>query len=146
MKLETKIGCGTGILIFAMLLSAGAAHVRIQEGDRLAKSTMMTRIPVILEIRDMRSHVTRSIRALESYILFGLDERSSAAYRATRAGQMNAALAAFSAIDQRRGALDLGEDQKRLDTVRDYLLRLKSLQEQVEQLNETKAPANVAHP
>ncbi len=144
MKLETKIGCGTGILIFAMLLSAGAAHIRIQEGDRIAKSIILSRIPVILEIRDMRSHVTRSIRALESYILFGLDEHTSATYRATRARQMNEALAAFSDIDQRRGSLDLGQDQQRLDSVRDYLLRLKELQEQVEQLNESKVPANVA--
>ena len=144
MKLETKIGCGTGILVFAMFVSAGAAHIRIQESDRIARYTMLTRIPVILEIRDMRSHVTRSIRALESYILFGLDERSSAAYRAVRARQMSEALAAFYDIDQRRGTLDLGEDQQRLDTVRDCLLRLKGLQEQVEMLNESKAPANVA--
>lgn len=144
MRLETKIGCGTGVLITAMLLSAFTAHMRIEDGNRLAHSTMTDRIPLILQIRDMRSHVTRSIRELQSYMLFGINEGSSATFRANRADQMNKAETILATIEAHRAGLDLGEDAQRLEKVRDGLSRLRLLQEKVEQLNETRTPDDVA--
>jgi methyl-accepting chemotaxis protein len=118
--------------------------MRIQDGNRLAHSTMTDRIPLILQIRDMRSHVTRSIRALQSYMLFGINEASSATFRANRADQMNKAETILATIEAHRAGLDLGEDAQRLEKVHDGLSRLRLLQEKVEQLNETRTPDDVA--
>ena len=37
MKLESKLGISTGVLILAMFASALVAHIRVQEANRLAE-------------------------------------------------------------------------------------------------------------
>lgn len=81
MKLETKLGLATGALILAMLLSAFTATMRIQEANRLATSATTQHIPINATTRDLRIRMVYSIHALESYMLFGIDPTSSAAYR-----------------------------------------------------------------
>ena len=54
MKLESKLGLSTGLLICAMLLSAFSATVRIREANRLASSATTEHIPINATTRDFR--------------------------------------------------------------------------------------------
>ncbi len=45
MRLETKLGWGTGVLVAAMLMTASTAHVRIAESNRTAKALLTERMP-----------------------------------------------------------------------------------------------------
>ena len=144
MRLETKLGCGTAVLITAMFGIALVGAVRIQAGNRLAHSVMSDRLPLILEIRNMRAHISSSIRAQESYMLFGTSEVAAAPFRMQRAQDMARAQQALSAVDNSHAADTLGEDAARLDMIRDGLARLKLLEDRVEELNETHTPDNIA--
>jgi methyl-accepting chemotaxis protein len=54
MKLESKLGLTTGIVICAMLLSAFTATMRIQESNRLAASATTEHIPLNSTTRELR--------------------------------------------------------------------------------------------
>ena len=144
MKLETKLGLGTGGLIFAMFLSAFTAHLRIQDATQLSNRIMVDRMPLILNVRDVRSHITGSLRALESDILFGMHEGSSSIYRAQRAEQMAQADRALSAVLAAEGNLDLKQDKERLGRVTEALAQLRTLQDRVLRLSESNSAENTA--
>ena len=91
MRLETKLGFSTGVLVSAMILSALTAHLRIEDASRISVKVTESRLPAMLEIRNTRQHVTTSLLALESYMLFGTSPVASAAYRRERVSQMEEA-------------------------------------------------------
>ena len=144
MKLETKLGLSTGGLILAMFLSAFTAHLRIQDATVHSNRIMVDRMPLILNVRDVRSHIQGSLRALESDMLFGMHEGSSATYRAQRAEQMSAADRALSAIIAAEGNLDLEQDKQRLERVSEALAQLRILQDHVLRLSEANSPESTA--
>jgi len=144
MKLESKLGLGTGFLIAAMLLSAYTAHVRIQEANHLSDVITTNRLPLIMGSRDLRSHFTDTIRALESYMLFGVDANSSAAYRNSRREQFEAAEMSLAKLRRDSAHFDLGDDASRLTRLETGLAALKPLEEKVETLNETKTSQGTA--
>jgi methyl-accepting chemotaxis protein len=144
MKLESKLGFSTGLLIAAMFLSAYTAHVRMAEATHLSDVITANRLPLIVGGRDLRSHFTDSIRALESYMLFGIDPASSAAYRSSRREQFEQAEQSLSKLRQDSAHFDLGSDAARLMALESDLAALKPLEERVETLNESKTSQGTA--
>lgn len=144
MKLESKLGLSTGFLIIAMLLSAYTAHVRIEEANHLSDIVNSSRLPIIMGSRDVDSHLTRTISSLESYMLFGLDPATSAAFRQARQQEFAMAEAAVDKLGQEGTHFDLGPDASRVATLASGLARLKPLEEKVETLNETKTSQGTA--
>ena len=144
MRIGTKIGSGAGVLIAAMLLTAWVAHVRIVQGNKQTELTMTERVPMILEVRDLRAHVSRTVLALESYMLFGIDGPSSERYRKERAAQTEAAERDLGSLSQHRPTLLLPGNVTRLNEVQEELQQLSAVEDRVEQLNETHKPENVA--
>ncbi len=144
MKLESKLGLSTGFLITAMFLSAYTAHVRMAEATRLSDVITANRLPLIMGSRDLRSHFTETIRALESYMLFGIDPSSSVAYRNSRREQFEQAEIALTKLRQDSAHFDLGPDAQRLAALDEGLATLKPLEEKVEALNESKTSQGTA--
>jgi methyl-accepting chemotaxis protein len=144
MKLESKLGLSTGVLIIAMLLSAFTAYVRIEEADHLSDVINTNRIPLIMGSRDIGSHLTSTISGLQSYILFGLDPASSAAFRQSRKEQFDMAEAALAKLHQDSMHFELGADAPRLASIESGLAALKPLEEKVETLNESKTSQGTA--
>ncbi len=144
MKLETKLGLSTGGLILAMFLSAFTAHLRIQDANMLSDRIMADRMPLILNVRDVRSHITGSLRAIESDMLFGMHDGSSTTYRSQRAEQMAAADRSLAAIVAAESSLDLKQDKRRLEQVAEGLTQIRTLQERVLRLSESNSAENTA--
>ena len=144
MKLESKLGLSTGFLIAAMFLSAYTAHVRMAEATRLSDVITANRLPLIMGSRDLRSHFTDTIRALESYMLFGIDQNSSVAYRNARREQFEQAEISLVKLRQDSAHFDLGPDASRLAALEEGLAALKPLEEKVETLNESKTSQGTA--
>ncbi len=144
MKLESKLGLSTGVLVAAMFLSAYTAHIRIAEANHLSDVIITNRLPLITGSRDVRSHFTDTIRALESYMLFGIDPASSAAYRKARADQFEQAEGSIAKLRADSAHFDLGADAARLTALESGLASLKPLEEKVETLNETKTSQGTA--
>jgi methyl-accepting chemotaxis protein len=144
MKLESKLGLSTGFLIAAMFLSAYTAHLRMAEATHLSDVITANRLPLIMGSRDLRSHFTETIRALESYMLFGIDPSSSVAYRNARREQFEQAETSLVKLRQDSAHFDLGPDAQRLTALEEGLAALKPLEEKVETLNESKTSQGTA--
>ncbi|HEX2917084.1 MAG TPA: methyl-accepting chemotaxis protein, partial [Edaphobacter sp.] len=110
MKLEQKLGLATGALIFAMLLSAFTATMRIQEANRLAASATTQHIPINAATRDLRLQMLYSIHALESYMLFGIDPTSSATFRHARKQYLTQADESMAKLTKYAESNNLGYD------------------------------------
>jgi methyl-accepting chemotaxis protein len=137
MKLESKLSLSTGFLIAAMLFSAYTAHTHINEANRLSTRIVTQRIPSVMDLRDTRIHISSSIRALESYMLFGVDQASAATFRNERYDSWNSAELSLGELMRNAQSFDLGEDRARIDAVKTDMDNLKLLEIRVEQLNST---------
>jgi methyl-accepting chemotaxis protein len=144
MKLESKLGLATGALIFAMLLSAFTATMRIQQANRLASSATTQHIPINAVTRDLRMRLVYSIHALESYMLFGIDPASSTAYRRARQEYLAQSDESIAKLRQYAQQSDLGYDATRIRQLDADMASLKALEEKVEQLNESKTSQGTA--
>ena len=144
MKLEAKLGLSTGLLILAMLFSAYTAQIRIQEQNRLSNLVISNRLPIAMALRDVRINASNSIRALQSYMLFGVDPQSAAAFSSERSETWNAAELSMSDFLRKTQAFDLGEDRTRIEVIRSDMEGLKLLEEKVEQRNGTHTSAGTA--
>jgi len=144
MKLESKLGLSTGGFILAMFFSAFTAHLRIQDANTLSDRVVADRMPLILNVRDVRSHITGSLRAIESDMLFGMHDGSSATYRTQLGEQIAAADRSLIAIAAAEKSLDLKQDKQRLDQVVEGVAQIRSLQERVVRLSESHSAEDTA--
>ena len=144
MKLESKLGLSTGILVIAMLLSAYTATMRIQEANYLASTATTQHIPVNSTTRDLRLQILYSIHALESYMLFGIDPVTSANFRHARQQNLAQADASMVKLKEYASLYSLGYDATRINDLDSGLSNLKALEDKVEQLNESKTSQGTA--
>ena len=127
-----------------MLLSAFTATMRIEESNRLAASATTQHIPLNSTTRDFRIQVLYSIHALESYMLFGIDPVSSASFRHTRQQNLARADTSMTKLKEFASRYSLGYDATRINDLDNGFSNLKSLEDKVEQLNESKTAQGTA--
>jgi methyl-accepting chemotaxis protein len=144
MKLESKLSLSTGFLIAAMLLSAYTAHTRITEANRLSTMIVTKRIPAVMDLRETRNYVNTSIRALESYMLFGVDQASAASFINERNNSWNSAQFSMADLISNTRTFDFGDDRSRIEAVKADMDNLKLLEAKVEELNNTHTAAGTA--
>jgi methyl-accepting chemotaxis protein len=144
MKLESKLSLSTGFLIAAMLLSAYTAHTRINEANRLSTMIVTKRIPAVMDLRETRNYVSTSIRALESYMLFGVDQASASSFINERNASWNSAQLSMADLMSNTQTFDFGDDRSRIDAVKADMDNLKLLEAKVEELNNTHTAAGTA--
>jgi len=144
MQLQSKMFLKTGAIVATIVLSACIAHRYIEEANALSNMVTENRIPVIMSSRDIRSHFTDTVRLLESYMLFGIDANSSALYRKSRRDEFEQAESSLALLHQQTSHFDLGSDAPRLIALDSDLAALKTLEEKVETLNESKTPQGSA--
>lgn len=134
MRLETKLGISTGVVMAAMLSSVFVAHLRIRKANDLYESVTAERLPIITLTRDIR-FAAMSVRALESYMLFHA-EPDAAHFRQERLDDLAAGDAAFERLRDPARHIDpvetarvqkLQADVSRLGTFEDEAERLESL-------------------
>jgi methyl-accepting chemotaxis protein len=136
MKLESKLSISTSVLILAMFVSASVAHMRIREADQLSATISNERLPAIARARDVRYHMMASVRALESYMLFGIDPASSASFRKMRKNSLAKAEEPFGELIDRSHRFDLGPSARHLQDMQGGLTQFEAIEEEVERLNE----------
>jgi methyl-accepting chemotaxis protein len=136
MKLETKLGISTGVLILAMLVSASVAHLRIKEANSLSAIITEQRLPAISRARDVRFHMMASVRALESYMLFGTDPASSARFREMRKANLVLANQPFADLLDQTKHFNLDPEGDQLRGMQSDLAQFEAAEEEVERLQE----------
>ena len=145
MKLESKLGISTGVLILAMLVSALVAHMRIQEANRLSDLIFNERVPIISITRDVRFAPLMSVRSLETYLLIGADDpKASAHFRKERRDKLaggDHSHAVLMDLIQKLGPGPEADEIQQFDTL---LAQLRGLEEEAERLNELHTPAGAS--
>jgi methyl-accepting chemotaxis protein len=144
MKLESKLSLSTGFLIAAMLLSAYTANTRINEANRLSTRIVTERIPAVMDLRDTRNHISSSIRALESYMLFGVDQASAASFINERNVSWNDAERSMADLMRNTQTFDFAGGQESIGALQTDMNNLKILEARVEQLNSTHTSEGTA--
>jgi len=139
-KLESKLGISSGVLILAMFVSAFTADLRIDQANRLSANVANGRIPIICRAREVRSAMMISVRSLQSYMLFGTDPASSQSLRRERAAELAAADQPLAQLLELTNRFDLGPDAPRIQEIQTGLVQLRSLEEDAERLNELHTP------
>jgi len=140
MKLESKFGISTGVLILAMLISASVAHHSIQEANLLASTVADGRIPIICRAREVRAAMMTSVQSLETYLLLGPDSISSGHLRQVRSDNLNAADKPLAILLELSRHYDLGADALRIQQIQPGIIQLRSVEDEVERLNELNTP------
>ncbi len=143
MKLETKLGINSGLLIVAMLLSALSAHLRVEDADRLARSVAEARIPFIMDAREARSHVAGSVRNVEQYLLPGTPDSGLLRFRDESAEEMRKADVAMALLQLEAKGLDEGSQTAQVIQLLAKVDELKSLIGQLRELDEKTGPGSV---
>ena len=134
MRLEAKLGLSSGVIVLAILLSSAAACFRIVEASRISASVMDQHIPANTEARRIRSHMTNSLRAEESMMLFGIDPASAEMYRKLRHDTWQETQDDYARLSALNAQYDLGPAAEPIRDVKDSLNRLGEMQQQVEEL------------
>ncbi len=140
MKLESKLGISTGVLILAMFVSASIAHLRIREASQISSTIANQRMPAIGRASDVRYHMMASVRALESYMLFGIDPASAAHFRKARQASLAQADEPFALLLEQAHLGELGADNTRIQNLQSGLAQFDALEQEVERLNELHTP------
>jgi methyl-accepting chemotaxis protein len=140
MKLETKLGVSTGVLILAMFVSATVAHRRIEEANRLSATITEQRLPAISRARDVRFHMMGSVRSLMAYVLFGTDPASSAYFRQLRKASLAGANQPFADLLEQAHHFDLDPEGDHLRGMQADIAQFEATEEEVERLQELHTP------
>ncbi|ADW68540.1 methyl-accepting chemotaxis protein [Granulicella tundricola] len=143
MRLETKIAISSGALIFTMLLSAFAASLRLREADQVTVR-FGARGGVILQVMSLRSHVGRTVFALESEMLNAEGAASRRAeveqYQKLRRTHWESVDRSLGRLRGEGGTVDLGGVGEGLGAAVARLPELRRLEEQAETLNDRQTP------
>lgn len=134
MKLETKLGLGSGALILAMLVSATLSHLRVRDARRQARDIARERLPRMRDNLELTIHLGKSVRALQSSLLFAQDRSAAGRYEEERREEMAKTEGALHRLEESTHSNSASESAL-LHLVRVDLLQMKSLQERVGQLN-----------
>jgi methyl-accepting chemotaxis protein len=135
MRLEHKLGCSTGLLIGAMLLSAATASREIEHANQLSKALLSQRLPIVRDVNELHLAMIKSVQALENEILLGFTVDLEQRFHANRSERLDQANAALRRLRTTVAAFPTDKDAARLDEIDLQMIAIRSLEEQAEQAN-----------
>jgi methyl-accepting chemotaxis protein len=145
MKLETRLGLSSGILILAMLVSAFTAHLRLMGVAQMAHEIDDQRRPFILSTQILNRDLTSAVVALQSSIVFApsstMHANSAAALQDAHKA-IDADLVSLKGIDDQ---LDLGPDEGKLDGIAQQLRETEDQERIAAEQSSLTTPAAAAH-
>jgi methyl-accepting chemotaxis protein len=135
MKLQTRLGLSTSVLIAVMLVGGFTASRRILAANRVAGGFVDRQMPLLLNHSDFRFHSSASIRALQAKVLLGGAPVEGA--REDRAEEISAARRSMEALEEVTPEAD-AQGAERIRHLRELVEQLNGLEEQT-QMTATKA-------
>jgi len=144
MKLEAKLGMTCWILIIAMLITSTVAYLRMTEVNRLTNKLVAERVPVVNAARDVRNGLMKSSRALEDYMLFGVDPSAATMFRKQHHEFWTEAEADMNALAAMGNKYDLGPDNARIAAMSVQFQQLRDLESRIETLIASQKQEDIA--
>ena len=139
MKLQAKLGISTGILVSAMLLSAVTAHVRVAHANSISSAITNHQVPLIAALDDLRFELSRSVRALESSMLFGIEPEVSRQYLDERVQHMAHVDSDLATYRENLAFAEVSDTERaHFHQIEGNIARLRQLEEQSAKLNDLR--------
>jgi len=134
MKLESKLGISTGVLIVAMIVSASTAQVLGSRAMGMSNSIASQRAPFITKFHILRGHIRNGILGLQSSLLF--DSKSSAilAFNPSNIDPSKQMENDIAMLRDRNNRPSLGADEGRFDQMLSQLEELEILEQRTQTL------------
>ncbi len=142
MKLESKLGISTGVLVLAMFVSALVADLRIQQADRITATLLDKRLNLIRLTRDVRFAPLMGVRSLESYILFADGPESAARFHQERLDNLAVGDAAAAQLRDLIHRYNLEAETAPLQDFESANANLSATEQQAEDLMKSHTPQN----
>jgi methyl-accepting chemotaxis protein len=117
MKLESKLGVSTGILILAMFVSASVAHLRLKGVMTLAGEVDGQRHPFVVRIQALQGHLANSIVGLQSCLVFAPQSAMHTAGRTTLESSLKQVDSDILFLRELDDHLDQGIDKGKLSGI-----------------------------
>ncbi len=126
MKLETKLGLFTWGLLLSLVACAIAVHIRIQSTNTLSKALIVNRIPLMLDIHEVRRSSTEGVQSVARNVLF-LGGRATIQFRTEQQKHMSDAVALLDRAEAENPSRSV-QQQEELQKLRGLLLKLDALE------------------
>jgi methyl-accepting chemotaxis protein len=130
MKLETKLGISTGVLIVAMFVSAVTAQILGLRAMHMTNEIVDQRIPFSVRLHNLRGHIRNSYLDLQSIVYFNNQSPSTDALKEDSAKTLKSLANDITQLQDHSSWPDIGDDESRLN---DMLPQLDELQRQEQQ-------------
>ena len=143
MRLETKIGWAIGGLVVILLLRAVAVQLVIGRSNEITSRLMSERMPEVVAMRDIASHMGRSVRAQESALLLTPGERTSA-FALIQSQQIIEAATTLDRVSSMLGPEEMAGDADSLRRAKAAIEQMRAAETEIARLAETGRPEDRA--
>jgi len=144
MKLESKLGISTGVLILAMLVSASTAHWRLRSVMQLAYQVDGQRHPFIVRLKDLQVHLANSVAAQQSSLIFGPRSATHAASHVALFDSLKAVDSDLLSLTDLDDRLNLGSDEGKLAGIAQQVRQIQTQERQSEEQSDLDTPDGAA--
>jgi methyl-accepting chemotaxis protein len=144
MKLESKLGIGTGVLILAMFVSASTAHLRLKSVMTLAGEVDGRRHPYILMAERLQGHLADSVVGLQSCLLFAPQSAAHSAGLAALQSSMKQVDSDLSSLRDLDDRLDFGIDKGKLPGIAEQIAQIETQERNAIELSDLGPPEDAS--
>jgi methyl-accepting chemotaxis protein len=136
MRLEMKLGWATGGLVAITVLSAITAQQRIGRSNEITSRLTAARMPVLVEMREIGSHMGRSVRAQESALLLTPGDRTSQ-FAQEQAQEIIEAAAGLDRVSSMLGPVEMTGDAELLQRAKTAIELMRVTETEIERMSES---------
>jgi methyl-accepting chemotaxis protein len=129
-KLESKLGISTGVLILSMFVSAITANILSERMARMSDHLFNRRVPFVQALRDIRGRTRNSLVSFQTAVIFDNHTNANLTFNpdssSTAGGYRNDILL----LNDRQSWPDLGVDAAKLDEILNLMQSVEALEQQ----------------
>jgi len=144
MKIETKLGVSTGVLIFLMFVSAFVAQCRLTTVGQMAHEMGDQRRPFLLTTLALQLDLANSVVVLQSPTVFGGHATTGTTTHNDLRFTWDAINTDLSVLKQLDNHLDLGPDEGKLNSIDRQVREIENLERNIEEQGNLGTPEGAA--
>ena len=132
MKLESKLGISTGVLIFAMFVSAFTAQVLGTRAMHMSDHLVDQHMPFVLKLQNTRGHIRNSLLELQCAIIFGSKSPANLAFNPDDSRTVQDIRTDIEMLRERSNRPDLDANQSDVEAMLTQIEELQTQEQQVQ--------------
>jgi methyl-accepting chemotaxis protein len=140
MKLETKLGINTSVLIAAMLVSASTAQIFGTLAMHRSDSLVDQRMPFVLKLHNVRGHIRNSLMEMQTAIFYGSNSPANLTFNPDNSHTPKDIAADIVLLRDRTARPTIGADESKVDALANQIDELLVQERQVQAAIDRNTP------